>query len=198
MKGSTALKLTLVGLVSLMLLPTQIQGCGMLVHQDVTERALNSFKTDSSYPFYDVLRKHHSYVQAGSPFPDWGYLCKTPAGEDSHWPPFLDAYIAYMESTYEKGSEEYNKLLAFMFGVSSHIEADILWHWGRSANGTASQGFLQSMSHDGSDCLDNWDSGTQKPNCHSDGDSGADFYLGGKGGMAWHNETWTVPTKDLE
>lgn len=88
---------------------------------DVTERALNSFTTDSSYPYDEVLRKHHSYVQAGSPFPDWGYLCKTPAGEDSHWPPFVNAYKAYMESKYEKATEQYDKLMAFLFGVESHI-----------------------------------------------------------------------------
>ena len=54
------------------------------------------------------------------------------------------------------------------------------------------------MSHDGSDCKDDWNSGSQSPNCHSDGDTGADFYLGGRGGMAWHNEVWTIPTNDLE
>ncbi len=41
------------------------------------------------------------------------------------------------------------------------------------------------MSHDGSDCKDDWDSGSQNPNCHSDGDTGADFYIAGRGGMAW-------------
>jgi len=88
--------------------------------------------------------------------------------------------------------------MAFLFGVMSHIEADVLWHWGRKTDTTESQGFLQSMSHDGSDCKDDWNSGSQSPNCHSDGDSGADFYAGGRGGMAWHNETWSIPTNDLE
>lgn len=53
-----------------------VQGCGMVVHMDVTERALNSFSSaDESYPYAEVLKKYHSYVQAGAPFPDWGYLC---------------------------------------------------------------------------------------------------------------------------
>ena len=53
------------------------------------------------------------------------------------------------------------------------------------------------MCHDGSDCKDIWSSNTDKPSCHSDGDSGADFYIGGRGGLGFLNETWTIPTKDL-
>ena len=53
------------------------------------------------------------------------------------------------------------------------------------------------MSHVASDCDDNWNSGSQKPNCHTDGDVGADFYLGGRGGTAWLEHKWKVPTKDL-
>ena len=137
------------------LLATTVNGCGMVVHMDVTERALNSFKSaDESYNYKQVLSKYHSYVQAGSPYPDWGYLCETPAGEDSHWPPFVEAYKKYLLKTYTKGSEPYDQLMAFLFGVESHIEADVLWHWGRKTDKTESQGFLQSMSHDGSDCRD--------------------------------------------
>ena len=88
-------------------------------------------------------------------------------------------------------------MMAFLFGVQSHIEADVIWHWGRNSNTTESQGFLQSMSHDGSDCSDVWNSGSN-PTCHTLGDVGGDFYNTGRGGMAWHNETWTIPTDDLE
>ena len=112
------------------LLLTTINACGMIVHMDVTERAINSFFSNSTYPYEQVLKKYHSYAQAGSPFPDWGYVCKSDAGEAGHWPPFIEAYIAYMDKTYQKGTDEYNKLLAFLFGISSHIEADIIWHWG--------------------------------------------------------------------
>ena len=125
----------------------------MIVHMDVSARAMKAFKSaDPSYPYEEVLEKYKSYVQAGSPFPDWGYLCGTPAGEDSHWPPFIASYKAYLKKTYPRGSDRYNQLLAFMFGVESHIEADVIWHWGRNTATTESQGYLQSMSHDGSDC----------------------------------------------
>ena len=151
MRNTKLLTLSLVGAV--MLHNQLVNSCGMVVHMDVTERALNNWRsTDETYPYEKVLREHHSYLQAGSPFPDWGYLCQTPAGEDSHWPPFVDAYKTYLEKTYKRGTEQYNQLLAFLFGVESHIEADVLWHWGRKTDNTESQGFLQSMSHDGSDC----------------------------------------------
>lgn len=186
MKKITHFALALVGTVALF--ASLANSCGMMIHMDVTERALNSFRSsDDSYPYEEVLHKYHSYVQAGSPFPDWGYLCETPAGEDSHWPPFVAAYKAYMLKTYPRGSEQYDQMMAFLFGVESHIEADVIWHWGRKTNTTESQGFLQSMSHDGSDCKDDWNTGAQSPNCHTDGDVGGDFYSGGRGGMAWQD-----------
>jgi hypothetical protein len=56
------------------------------------------------------------------------------------------------------------------------------------------------MSHDGSDCQDEWNTGGAdgRPSCHTLGDNGADFYDTGKGGMTWQNETWTIPVTDLE
>lgn len=133
MRVVTSIILSIVGYAAL------VKSCGMVVHMDVTERALNSFMSaDETYDYAGVLRKYHSYVQAGGPFPDWGYLCQTPAGEDSHWPPFVDAYKKYLLQTYPKGSERYDQLMAFLFGVESHIEADLLWHWGRKTDTTES------------------------------------------------------------
>lgn len=78
------------------------RGSGMLTHMDVTERAFKSFKSadKSYYPYAEVIYKHKSYVMAGSPFPDWGYLCGTESGELSHWPPFVEAYLKYLEENY--------------------------------------------------------------------------------------------------
>lgn len=83
-------KLGMTALVCCGLLSTVVNGCGMVVHMDVSSRAIKAFKSaDPTYPYEEILEKYNSYVQAGSPFPDWGYLCGTPAGEDSHWPPFV-------------------------------------------------------------------------------------------------------------
>ena len=46
---------------------------------------------------------------AGSPYPDWGYSCdRGDAGEDGHWPPFVEAYIRYIKTNYQKGTKEYD------------------------------------------------------------------------------------------
>jgi hypothetical protein len=84
--------LIILGLSVLLYLPSYINGCGMLVHMDVTDRALHGFGSNSSYPYAEAFRKHRSYVLAGSPFPDWGYLCGSSGGEAAHWPPFIEAY----------------------------------------------------------------------------------------------------------
>ena len=80
-------------------------------------------------------------------------------------------------------------------GIQSHIEADILWHWGSNSSTTEPQGYLQSMSHGASDCKDKWNEGD--PSCHTDGDEGADFYDAGREGSDFLKEKWTIPTKDL-
>lgn len=76
---------------------------GMLVHMDITDRAMHSFSGTNieNYPFKEILIKYRSYQQAGSPFSDWGYLCKSRAGEETHWPPFIKAYVRYLEKTYK-------------------------------------------------------------------------------------------------
>lgn len=165
----------------------------MLVHIDVAERARETFTHEGPTDYQQIITNYHSYFQAGAPYPDWGYLCKTPAGEASHWPPFIDAIQKYMNATYQPGSEEWNRLLAFTFGVESHVEADVQWHFGKNSKTSENQGFLNSMSHDGSYCRDDeW--GTVDPTCHNIGDLGADWYIGGRGNMDFFNESWSVPT----
>lgn len=53
------------------------------------------------------------------------------------------------------------------------------------------------MSHIASDCNDTWNTDEQNPNCHSMGDLGSDFYLGGRGGKQWMTESWNIPAEDL-
>ncbi|TNV85120.1 hypothetical protein FGO68_gene1907 [Halteria grandinella] len=178
--------------VTIALLCALVSPAGMLVHMDVSDRALHAFAPqNTSYPFKQALLRHRAYLQAASPFADWGYLCQSPAGEESHWPPFIEAYYSYMNSTYEKGSEKYDQMLAFLFGIVSHVQADVPWHWGRTQDQALPQGFLNAMSHDGSECHDDWFE------CHTTGDVGADFYIAARGNLQFINETWKYPTKDL-
>ena len=66
------------------------------------------------------MQKHMNMLLPASAFPDWGYLCNTPAGEAGHWPPFIEAYLKYLNSNYQKGTQEYDELVAFLLGVETH------------------------------------------------------------------------------
>lgn len=116
--------------------------CGMTTHNEITQRALYSFKnpTQSSNDFLSWLHYNQGYLQAASAYPDWGYLCHSPAGEASHWPPFLEAFKNYINTNYNL-TEEIAYLSVFLLGVSSHDEADVIWHWGRQEKGSDQEGF---------------------------------------------------------
>lgn len=133
-----------------------------------------------NYPYLERVMKHLDYLHAGSVFPDWGYLCMAKGGEEAHWEPFMIALHDYIVENYQRGTDEYDKMLAFLFGVISHDYADIRWHWGNQINGvTNGQALMQTMSHIGSRCKDEWDKGSN-PTCHYIADYGADFYLGAR------------------
>ena len=34
---------------------------------------------------------------------------------------------------YKPTDEKYKQLVTFLFGVMSHDEADVIWHWGRAS-----------------------------------------------------------------
>lgn len=172
--------------------------CGMVTHNEISQRALFSFinPTFTSTDYRSYITTNQNYFEAASAYPDWGYLCHSPAGELSHWPPFLEAYKEYFLENYSIQSADDSHLLAFLFGVMSHDESDVLWHWGRQNSFSDEQGFLHSMAHDSSDCLDEWNSGTS-PTCHTIGDTGADFFLAYRGGLDYLDKVWRVPTYDL-
>ena len=172
--------------------------CGMVTHNEISQRAFFSFENPAftNIDYHSYISSNQGYFEAASAYPDWGYLCQSPAGELSHWPPFLEAYKQYFLDNYSLNSPDTSYLLAFLFGVMAHDESDVLWHWGRQANFSDEQGFLHSMSHDSSDCLDKWNEGTD-PTCHTMGDVGGDFFLAYRGGLDWLDTIWRVPTSDL-
>uniref|UniRef100_A0A669P7X6 Phosphatidylinositol-glycan-specific phospholipase D n=1 Tax=Phasianus colchicus TaxID=9054 RepID=A0A669P7X6_PHACC len=61
--------------------------------------------------------------------------------EDTHWSPFLKASIHYIRRNYpQPWGEATEKLVAFLFGVASHMVADVSWH-----SLGIDQGFLKAM-----------------------------------------------------
>jgi glycosylphosphatidylinositol phospholipase D len=167
----------------------QIMTCGMNTHQEIGYRAFSKFK---NIYYKNIILRNADYFQPGTAFPDWGYLCNNDGGEYAHWPPFINNYVTYIKNEYKPTDAKYEQLVALLFGIESHQIADILWHWGKEAQGTDEQGFLHSMSHGASNCEDIWQY------CHNIGDSGADYYLSYRGNLKkLSDDIWKIPTQDI-
>ena len=133
--------MNLLSFISLLLLVSLTQQCGMLTHNEISQRALYSFKNPyfSNHDFLSYFKTHQAYLEASSAYPDCGCLCNNPAGEETHWPPFLEAFKKYILENYKVGDESAH-LMVFLMGIASHDEADVIWHWGRNDPGTDDQG----------------------------------------------------------
>ncbi len=53
-------------------------------------------------PFYGLAEERSDAIEAGTPFPDYLYLCGDyhNAGEEAHWSPFQVAAADYIRATY--------------------------------------------------------------------------------------------------
>ena len=85
-------------------------------------------------------------------------------------------------------------------GVTSHVYADIMWHFGSRMVGLADyQSFLYSMCHNGSICKDFYMEPGAFPTCHQTGDIGGAIYLGERyvaDGI--YEGSWSFPTWDIQ
>nr|CAG8537997.1 2803_t:CDS:10 [Entrophospora candida] len=123
-------------LVPLLIFITTVNCCGLSVHNEVTVRAIESFKPTiaSRIKYSQFLKKYKEIVQCGSVFPDWGYNClgNDEAAEDAHWPPFVKASTEYIRENYNNSTWENDvnaqKIIAFLFAIVSHGAADTSWH----------------------------------------------------------------------
>jgi glycosylphosphatidylinositol phospholipase D len=171
---------------------TLILNCGMNTHSEV---AFKAYKMLQNQELKEIINNNVSFFQAGSPFPDWGFLCSSYglAAEVTHWPPFTRLYVKHVKENYKKGDKRYEELIAFLLGIQSHNIADIIWHWGKSVKGTdeTAQGFLHAMGHGASNCGDDWGK------CHGFGDNGGDMFLSYRGNLRRASSFWSIPVNDM-
>ncbi|XP_018773829.3 phosphatidylinositol-glycan-specific phospholipase D isoform X5 [Serinus canaria] len=105
--------------------------------------------------------------------------------EDTHWSPFLKASIDYIRRNYPQPWEEATeKLVAFLFGIASHMVADVSWH-----SLGIDQGFLKAMGE-----IDFRGSYSE---AHSVGDFGGDVVSQFELDFSYLASSWYVPVKDL-
>jgi glycosylphosphatidylinositol phospholipase D len=107
--------------------------------------------------------------------------------EDTHWVPFINATINYINRTYKKPyNEDALRLITFLLGFTSHQIADVNWH-----SLDVEQGFLSAMG------FVNFHGSF--PDAHLVGDTGSDvinqFELNTK--YIADLGDWFIPYKDL-
>ncbi|XP_053827035.1 phosphatidylinositol-glycan-specific phospholipase D isoform X2 [Vidua macroura] len=166
--------------------------CGISTHVEIAHRALEFFiKHEGSVNYRQLLLNHQDAFQAGSIYPDAFYppICKHgmfhDVSEDTHWSPFLKASIDYIRRNYPQPWEEATeKLVAFLFGIASHMVADVSWH-----SLGIDQGFLKAMGE-----IDFHGSYSE---AHSVGDFGGDVVSQFELDFSYLASSWYVPVKDL-
>uniref|UniRef100_F7H5Q6 Phosphatidylinositol-glycan-specific phospholipase D n=1 Tax=Macaca mulatta TaxID=9544 RepID=F7H5Q6_MACMU len=166
--------------------------CGLSTHIEIGHRALEFLHLHNGHVNYkELLLEHQDAYQAGTVFPDCFYpsLCKGgkfhDVSESTHWTPFLNASVHYIRENYplpwEKDTE---KLVAFLFGITSHMVADVSWH-----SLGIEQGFLRTMG-----AIDFHGSYSE---AHSAGDFGGDVLSQFEFNFNYLARRWYVPVKDL-
>ncbi|XP_073733746.1 phosphatidylinositol-glycan-specific phospholipase D isoform X2 [Callorhinus ursinus] len=166
--------------------------CGISTHIEIGHRALEFLHLqDGRVNYKELLLEHQDAYQAGTVFPDAFYpsLCERgqfhDVSESTHWTPFLNASIHYIRENYplpwEKDTE---KLVAFLFGITSHMVADVSWH-----SLGIEQGFLRTMG-----AVDFHGSYSK---AHSAGDFGGDVLSQFEFSFNYLARRWYVPIEDL-
>ncbi|XP_030335565.1 phosphatidylinositol-glycan-specific phospholipase D isoform X1 [Strigops habroptila] len=155
-------------------------------------RALEFFiKHERNVNYRQLLLNHQDAFQAGSIYPDAFYpsICKSgifhDVSEDTHWTPFLNASIHFIRRNYAQPWEvATEKLVAFLFGIASHMVADVSWH-----SLGIDQGFLKAMGE-----IDFHGSYSE---AHNVGDFGGDVLSQFELDFSYLALSWYVPVKDL-
>ncbi|XP_060045275.1 phosphatidylinositol-glycan-specific phospholipase D isoform X2 [Erinaceus europaeus] len=179
-------------LIVLGCLCARASSCGISTHVEIGHRALEFLQLQGGTVNYKkLLLEHQDAYQAGTVFPDSFYpsICERgkfhDVSESTHWTPFLNASIHYIRENYplpwEKDTE---KLVAFLFGITSHMAADISWH-----SLGIEQGFLRTMG-----AIDFHGSYSD---AHSAGDFGGDVLSQSEFNFNYLARHWYVPVKDL-
>ncbi|XP_030335575.1 phosphatidylinositol-glycan-specific phospholipase D isoform X2 [Strigops habroptila] len=165
---------------------------GISTHVEIAHRALEFFiKHERNVNYRQLLLNHQDAFQAGSIYPDAFYpsICKSgifhDVSEDTHWTPFLNASIHFIRRNYAQPWEvATEKLVAFLFGIASHMVADVSWH-----SLGIDQGFLKAMGE-----IDFHGSYSE---AHNVGDFGGDVLSQFELDFSYLALSWYVPVKDL-
>ncbi|XP_016071748.1 PREDICTED: phosphatidylinositol-glycan-specific phospholipase D [Miniopterus natalensis] len=166
--------------------------CGISTHIEIGHRALEFLSLpNGSVNYRQLLLEHQDAYQAGAVFPDAFYpsICERgrfhDVSERTHWTPFLNASVHYIRENYPQPWEkDTEKLVAFLFGITSHMVADVSWH-----SLGIEQGFLRTMAA--------MDFHSSYSEAHSAGDFGGDVLSQFEFNFNYLSRHWYVPVADL-
>ena len=173
---------TLTKLVALSSIPFVSYGLGALAHNYVANESVHALSQNQP-ALYKLIQQNKTAYLIGSDYPDVGYVPGATFGEDSHWQPFVNAYLNYLNKHYPKSSKHRDKLLAFLLGATTHIKSDIISHWTY---------YKHVAKHDFKNQSDAWDK------AHHHMDYGSDFYAIVKQHVYTNPLQWWVPISDLQ
>lgn len=96
---------------------------GMQGHMFVTEEAAKLVKTPA---LKALLERERDGYLVGSIFPDSGYWAMHEYGEESHWEPFVEAYLQWIRAHYAPPftEPEAARHVAVLMGIASHVMSD--------------------------------------------------------------------------
>jgi hypothetical protein len=101
------------------------QAAGIITHNLFADKSVTPTTTPK---MQEIIQQYSDDFLVGSDYPDTGYAFGATYGEDTHWAPFMNAFLRHLD---DKGGIENNpRLAAFLFGIHSHNASDIIWHWG--------------------------------------------------------------------
>eukprot|EP00873_Tetraselmis_striata_P009000 jgi/Tetstr1/429264/TSEL_019182.t1 len=171
-------------------------GCGMVQHNEIAHRARQLLALPLRWGdrppewLLTLLSENLGSLLAGAPAPDFGYVCFAhDAAEAMHWTPFQVASPAVW-------SQSGQQLAAFLFGVASHMIADINWH-GLGEDWPAwrvppGRGYLKEQGGVNFRC-----DGSLCQQSHTTGDTGGEFVLAMQSPLDWMSLEWVLPVGDL-
>eukprot|EP00873_Tetraselmis_striata_P034776 jgi/Tetstr1/455040/TSEL_041896.t1 len=188
-------------------------GCGMVQHNEIAHRARQLLALPLRWGdrppewLLTLLSENLGSLLAGAPAPDFGYVCFAhDAAEAMHWTPFqvaspaVVAAVKHLHSRYGRDPRQWSQsgqqLAAFLFGVASHMIADINWH-GLGEDWPAwrvppGRGYLKEQGGVNFRC-----DGSLCQQSHTTGDTGGEFVLAMQSPLDWMSLEWVLPVGDL-
>jgi hypothetical protein len=170
----------------LALVPRESSALGSIAHRYIATNVMPLVA--AADPTFTTLLKNYSNAYfVGADYPDTGYLPGAIYGEISHWPPFVNAFLAHINATYPPYpavSPRRDIVSAFLLGVCTHIISDITSHWTY---------YDLVAAHD----YPNLPPGPAWSAAHQHMDPATDFYVIVNYHYFDHAVIWWVPISDL-